>query len=155
MSNLVPFEPFREMVSLREAMNRLFEESFLRPGAFESENTAMLAPVDVYETNDNVVLKAAVPGLKPEDLDISITGDVLTIKGEYKSEDQQPEGQSEQGRNYFRRERRYGAFARQLTLPTAVDTDKVTATFENGILTLEMPKKEAVKPKSVKIVAKK
>ena len=155
MSNLVPFEPFREMVSLREAMNRLFEESFLRPGVFESENTAMLAPVDVYETNDNVVLKAAVPGLKPEDLDISITGDVLTIKGEYKSEDQLPEGQGEQGRNYFRRERRYGAFTRQLTLPTAVDTDKVTATFENGILTLEMPKKEAVKPKSVKIVAKK
>jgi HSP20 family protein len=163
MSNLVPFEPFREMVSLRDAMNRLFEESFLRPGVFESENTAVLAPVDVYETKDNIVLKAAVPGLKPEDLDISITGDVLTIKGEYKSEDQQPEGQGEQGaqqgtqagRNYFRRERRFGSFTRQLTLPMAVDTNNVSATFENGILTLEMPKKEAVKPKSVKIVAKK
>jgi HSP20 family protein len=154
MSNLVPFEPFRDMLSLRDAMNRLFEESFLRPGVFESENTAVLAPVDVYETKDNIVLKAAVPGLKPEDLDISITGDVLTIKGEYKSEDQ-PEGQGEQGRSYLRRERRYGSFTRQMTLPTAVDTNNVTATFENGVLTLEMPKKEAVKPKSVKIVAKK
>ena len=154
MSNLVPFEPFRDTLSLRDAMNRLFEESFLRPGVFESENTAVLAPVDVYETKDNIVLKAAVPGLKPEDLDISITGDVLTIKGEYKSEDQ-PEGQAEQGRNYLRRERRYGSFTRQMTLPTAVDTNNVTATFENGVLTLEMPKKEAVKPKSVKIVAKK
>ena len=155
MSNLVPFEPFRDMVSLRDAMNRLFEESFLRPGVFESENTAVLAPVDVYETKDHIVLKAAVPGLKPEDLDISITGDVLTIKGEYKPEDQQPEGQAEQGRNYLRQERRYGSFTRQLSLPMAVDTNNVTATFENGILTLEMPKKEAVKPKSVKIVAKK
>ena len=158
MSNMLPFEPFREALSLRGAMNRLFEESFLRPGVFESENTAVLAPVDVYETKDNIVLKAAVPGLKPEDLDISITGDVLTIKGEYKAEEQpdQDSGQpSGQGRNYLRQERRYGSFARQLTLPTAVDTNNVTATFENGILTLEMPKKEAVKPKSVKIVAKK
>jgi len=150
MSNLVPFEPFRESLSLREAMNRLFEESFLRPGVFESENTAVLAPIDVYETKDNIVLKAAVPGLKPEDLDISITGDVLTIKGEYKAEEQ-----VEEGRSYLRQERRYGSFARQLALPTAVDTNTVTATFENGILTLEMPKKEAVRPKSVKIVAKK
>ncbi len=155
MSNMVPFEPFREMVSLRDAMNRLFEESFLRPGVFESESTAMLAPIDVYETKDKVVLKAAVPGLKPEDLDISITGDVLTIKGEYKSEEQAPEGKGEEQRNYFRRERRYGSFTRQLTLPVAVDTNNVAASFENGILMLEMPKKEAVKPKSVKIVAKK
>lgn len=150
MADMVPFEPFREMVSLRDAMSRLFEESFLRPGVFESENTAVLAPIDVYETKDNVVLKAAVPGLKPEDLDISITGDVLTIKGEYKTEEQ-----PEKERNYLRQERRYGSFTRQLTLPTAVDTNNVTASFENGILTLEMPKKEAVKPKSVKIMAKK
>ena len=109
MADMVPFEPFREMVSLRDAMSRLFEESFLRPGVFESENTAVLAPIDVYETKDNVVLKAAVPGLKPEDLDISITGDVLTIKGEYKTEEQ-----PEKERNYLRQERRYGSFTRQL-----------------------------------------
>ena len=150
MSNLVPWEPFGNMMSLREAMNRLFEESFLRPGALTTgEDTGMNAPVDVYETEQNVVLKAAVPGVKPEDLDVSITGDVLTIKGEFKEEREQ-----EQRRNYIRQERRYGSFCRQLTLPTAVDANKVSANFENGVLTLEMPKREEVKPKTVKITAK-
>lgn len=150
MGNLVPWEPFREMMSLRDAMNRLFEESFLRPGALGmSEETPMNTPLDVYETDNSVVLKAAVPGVKPEDLDVSITGDVLTIKGEYKDE---PE--PEKKRNYIRQERRYGSFSRTLTLPTSVDANNITATFENGVLTLEMPKREEVKPKSVKITAK-
>ena len=149
MSNLQPWEPYREMLSLRDAMNRLFEESFLRPGSFGMETTPMNAPLDVYETESEVVLKAAVPGMKPEDLDVSITGDVLTIKGEYK---QEPD--AEKTRNYIRQERRYGSFSRTLTLPTAIDANNVTATFENGVLTLEMPKKEEVKAKSVKITPK-
>jgi HSP20 family protein len=149
MSNLVPWEPFREMMSLREAMNRLFEESFLRPGAFGSEEGGLNTPVDVYETDSDIVLKAAVPGVKPEDLDITITGDVLTIKGEFKEEQQQ-----EQKRTYIRQERRYGSFSRTLTLPTAIDSNNVKASFENGVLSLEMPKKQDVKPKSVKIAAK-
>jgi len=150
MSNLAPWEPFGNTMSLREAMNRLFEESFLRPGALATgEDTGMNAPVDIYETEENVVLKAAVPGVKPEELDVSITGDVLTIKGEYKEE---PE--PEKGRNYIRQERRYGSFCRQLTLPTAVDANNVNATFENGVLTLELPKREEVKPKTVRITAK-
>ncbi len=149
MSNLVPWEPFREMMSLREAMNQLFEQSVLRPGSYTSEGAGLGAPVDVYETDNNVVLKAAVPGMKPEDLDVTITGEVLTIKGELKPEE------SSGKRNYIRQERQYGAFCRQLTLPTAIDANRVTATFENGILTLEMPKREEVKPKSVKITAKK
>lgn len=150
MSNLQPWEPYREMLSLRDAMNRLFEESFLRPGAFGLESSPSAAPVDVYETDNDLVLKASVPGLKPEDLDVTITGDVLTIKGEYK-----PEEQAEQQRNYLRQERRYGSFCRQLSLPTTIDANRVTATFDNGILTLQMPKREEVKPKSVKITAKK
>lgn len=151
MSSMMPWDPLRESMSLREAMNRLFEESFLRPGLLSSgERTAVEAPIDVYETKDNVVLKAAVPGIKPEELDVTITGDVLTIKGEYKSDEQ-----NEEGRNYIHRERRYGSFTRQLTLPAAIDANNVNATFENGILTLELPKKEDVKPKSVKITAKK
>lgn len=150
MGNMVPWEPFREMMSLREAMNRLFEESFLRPGAFgSSQEGGLSTPVDIYETDNGIVLKAAVPGVKPEDLDVSITGDVLTIKGEYK-EEQEPQ----QKRNYIRQEHRYGSFSRTLTLPAAVDANKIQASFDNGILTLEMPKKEAVKPKSVKITAK-
>jgi len=149
MRNLVPSEPLREMVSLRDAMNRLFEESFLRPGLFGAEDTGQSAPVDVFETDSHVVLKATVPGIKPEDIDVTVTGDVLTIKGEFKAE-----AQNEQKRNYIRQERRYGAFCRQLTLPAAIDASSVSATFENGILTLQMPKKEAVKPKTIKITAK-
>ena len=150
MGNLTPWEPFREMMTLREAMNRLFEESFLRPGAPGlQEQGGFNTPVDVYETADKVMLKAAVPGVNPEDIDVTITGDVLTIKGECK-----PEPESQEKRNYIRQECRYGSFTRTLTLPTAVDANQITATFENGVLTLEMPKKESVKPKTVKITAK-
>ena len=149
MSNLAPWEPFREMMTLRDAMNRLFEESVLRPGTFPAEATGVAAPVDVYETDNNIVLKAAVPGLKPDDIDVTITGEVLTIKGEYKQEEKT------ERRNYIHQERRYGSFCRQLTLPTAVDTTKVSAVFEDGVLTLEMPKREEVKPKSVKITPRK
>ena len=151
MGNLVPFEPFREMMSLRDAMNRLFEESFLRPGALGMQDSGMSLPMDVFETENSVVLKVAVPGVKPEDLDVTITGDVLTIKGEFK-EELQPDNSK---RNYIRQERRYGAFARTSTLPAAVDANSITATFENGVLTLEMPKKENVRPKTVKINANK
>ena len=151
MGNLVPFEPFREMMSLRDAMNRLFEESFLRPGALGMQDSGMSLPMDVFETENSVVLKVAVPGVKPEDLDVTITGDVLTIKGEFK-EELQPDNSK---RHYIRQERRYGAFTRTLTLPAAVDANSITATFENGVLTLEMPKKENVRPKTVKINANK
>lgn len=152
MANLVPFEPFREMMSLREAMNRLFEESVLRPGALLGEEpTGLNAPLDVYETDNSLVLKAAVPGMKPEDIEVTITGGVLTIKGEFKEEKQE----SDEKRTYLRQERRYGSFSRQLSLPADINADKVQATFEHGILTLDMPKAEAARPKSVKIVAKK
>lgn len=110
----------------------------------------MTMPLDVYETEDAVVIRASVPGFKPEDIDVTVTGDVLTIKGQYK-----PEDESKNRRNYIHRERRYGSFVRQLTLPTAIDANRVSATFENGVLELEMPKRAEVKPKSVKITAKK
>ena len=151
MGSMMAWDPLREPMSLREAMDRLFEESFLRPERLSgSEGPTPAAPIDVYETKENVVLKAAVPGVKLEDLDVSITGDVLTIKGEYKNEEQKQEG-----RNYIRQERRYGSFCRQLTLPAAIDADKVNASFEDGVLTLELPKREDIKAKSVKITAKK
>ena len=100
MSNLAPWEPLGDMMTLREAMNRLFEESFLRPGALNTgADSGMNAPVDVYETEQNVVLKAAVPGIRPEDLDVSITGDVLTIKGEFKEERSRSSGATTSARN--------------------------------------------------------
>ncbi len=145
---LMRWEPFRELVSLREAMNRLFEESFVRPwGAFPrwAEGPA----VDMYETDNAVVVKAAMPGVDPKDVEISVTGDTLTIRGEVKKEEQVKE------ENYLRRERYYGSFCRSFLLPTRVVADDAEAVFENGVLTLTLPKAEEVKPKTIKVKAKK
>jgi HSP20 family protein len=149
MVELVRWSPARDAVSLREAMNRLFEESFLRPDLFGVGETAASAlPLDMYETENDVVVKASVPGVKPEDIEVTVTGDLLTIKGEFKSEERT------ERQNFIRQERRYGSFCRQLGLPASVDSGKAEASFENGILTLNLPKVEAVKPKTVKVVAK-
>jgi HSP20 family protein len=136
-------------MSLREAMDRLFEDSFVRPGG------ARLAPseggslaLDIYQTDDAVVVKSAIPGVKPEDIDISITGDVLTIRGETKVEEEVKE------ENYIRRERRYGAFSRSVSIPVQVESDKAEADFVGGVLTLTLPKSEEVKPKTITVKAK-
>ncbi len=149
MADLVRWDPFREMMSLREAMDRLFEESFVRPRDWLTpfEGAATLA-LDVFETDDDVTVRASIPGVKPEDIDITITGDTLTIKGETKEEKEDKKG------NYHLRERRYGAFQRSITLPTHVNADKAKAEFEHGVLTLTLPKLEEVKPRSIKIKAK-
>jgi HSP20 family protein len=104
--------------------------------------------VDMYETDEEVVVKTAAPGVKPEDIDVNITGDVLIIKGETKTEEKVEEA------SYIRQERRYGAFSRSLALPSTVVADKATAEFENGVLTLTLPKAEEVKPKTIKVKAK-
>lgn len=149
MASLVRWDAGRDMLSLREAMDRLFEESFLRPGLLGAgESPAAALPVDMYETDDELVVKATVPGLKPEDIEVTITGDLLTIKGEFKSEEKTEK------RNYLRQERRFGSFCRQVGLPVGVDSNKAKATFENGVLALELPKVEAVKAKTVKVIAK-
>jgi len=149
MTNLVRWEPFRDLMSLRAAMDRLFEESVVRP------RTGWLAPVgvealavDVYETDEDIVVKSAIPGIKPEDLNISVTGDTLTIRGESKAEEEVKE------ENYIRRECRYGSFCRSLTIPTTIVADETKAEFENGVLTLTLPKAEEVKPKAIKVKAK-
>jgi HSP20 family protein len=149
MANIVRWEPFRDLISLREAMDRLFEESFIRPraGWLAPLGTEALA-VDMYETDQEVVVKSSVPGIKPEDIDITITGDTLTIKGETKTEEKVERA------NYIRQERRYGAFSRSVALPTAIVAEKAKAEFENGVLTLTLPKAEEVKPKTIKVKAK-
>ena len=149
MASLVRTDPARETMSLRDAMDRLFEESFLRPGLLGgNEAAAGMLPLDVYETDNAIVVKAAVPGVKPEDIEVTLTGDLLTIKGEFKSE------QNEEKRNYVRRERRSGSFARQVTLPMSVDANACQANFENGLLTLELPKVAEAKAKSIKVIAR-
>jgi len=151
MANLVRLEPAREMLSLREAMDRLFEESFLRPGSFGvSDSASAMLPLDMYETENDVVVKAAIPGVKPEDIEVTVTGDLLSIKGEFRAESEV----KDEKRNYHRQERRFGSFCRQVTLPAGVNADACAADFENGVLTLTLPKVEEAKVKKVQIKSK-
>lgn len=149
MSNgIIRWEPFREMVSLRDAMNRLFEDSVVRPFGSGALTDGGSLAVDIIDGKDDVIVKASVPGIKPDDIDITLTGDMLTIKGEFKSEQKSEEG------SYLRQERRYGSFERSLSLPAPIVADKAKAEFENGVLTLTLPKSEAAKPKAIKVKAK-
>ncbi len=145
MSTLVRWDPFA-VRGVHRHMDRLFGD-FFGPRVMTWEPAELGFALDVYETDDVLVLKGALPGVRPEEVDISVTDGVLTIKGETKSEEETKDG------NYHRRELRYGAFSRSVALPTRVDHDKAEAKFENGILTISLPKAEEVKPKSIKIAA--
>lgn len=146
MSNLIRWEPAREMMTLREAMDHLFDEAFTRPFGL---TTALQAPaVDLYQTDDEVVVRASLPGMKAEDVQISVTGDMLTLKGEFKEKEEKKE------KAYHLHEQRYGAFERTLSLPTEVLADKAKADFEDGVLTITLPKAEEVKPKTITVKAK-
>ena len=147
--SIVRWEPFRDLMTLREAMDRLFEESFVRPRREWLAPAEGTLALDVYETEDSVVVKTAVPGVTPDDIDISISGNTLSISGEAKSEEEVTE------ENYIRRERRYGSFSRSIALPEGLDAEKVDATFEDGLLTLTIPKAPEAKAKVIKIKGKK
>ncbi len=143
------WEPFREMMTLRDAMDQLFEDSFVRPSRFLSEEgLGGSLPLDVYQTDNEVIVKASLPGFKPEEVDISITGDTLSIKGEHKEESETKK------EDYLLKERRYGSFSRTVTLPVEIQSEKAEAVFENGVLTLTLPKAEEVKPKQIKVKPK-
>jgi HSP20 family protein len=130
-------------------MDNLLEESVVpsRRNLMTMMPTGGLA-VDMYETDEAVIVKSAVPGLESEDLDINITGDTLTIKGESREEEEIEE------ENYFCRERRYGAFSRSLTIPVSIVPDEAEAEIEDGVLTLTLPKAEEVKPKAIEVKSK-
>ncbi len=142
------WEPFAELQRMEDMMDRMMQHFFGRgdgdrwPRLWSGEWTV---PVDVFQTDDHVVLKASVPGIRPEDLDISITGNTVTIKGEVKGEEEVKE------ENVLLRERRYGSFSRTITLPEGVDADRGEANYEHGVLTIRFPKREEVRPKSLKI----
>jgi HSP20 family protein len=146
MSNLIPWKPAREMMTLREAMDRLFDDAFTSPLSLRDGWSA--PAIDMYQTDDEVVVRAALPGIKPDDVQINITGDVLHIKGEMKHEEEKQE------KAWHMREQRWGAFERSVALPTDVIADKAKAEFENGVLTVTLPKAEEVKPKTINIKAK-
>ena len=146
---LIPRDPFEALVPLREAMNRLLEDSFVGPTRFE-RFTGRTFLVDLYETEDRqqYVLEASLPGFKPEDLQITAVGDTITIHVGKK------EAKKEEKTSYVRRERTEGEMTRSVTLPTAIDPDKIEAAYEHGILKLSIPKAEQVKPKQINIQTK-
>ena len=133
-------------LTLRDEVNKLFDEFFgggMWPAApWPGE---WVPALDVSETDKEILVKAEVPGMEPKDIDISLVGDRLSVKGEKKEE------KKEQGEDFYRMERRYGAFHRVVTLPATVDPSKVNASYKNGVLTIKLEKKEVAKPKSIEI----
>lgn len=146
MSNLIRWEPAREMMTLREAMDRLFDDAFTRP--LSLRDAWSVPAIDMYQTDDEIVVKAALPGVKADEVQINITGEVLTLKGEIKHEEDKKE------KAWHIHEQRYGSFERSVVLPTDVVADKAKAEFENGILTVTLPKADEVKPRTINVKAK-
>jgi HSP20 family protein len=150
MANITRFDPLGEMVSLRSAMDRLFEDSFVSPLTWRTiggGSESLTPPIDVHETADEIVVTAALPGMKADDVEITMTGQTLTLRGEFKASDQVKNEQ------YLYRERRFGSFSRTLQLPVRVQGDQAKATFADGVLTLSIPKAEEVKPRQIRINA--
>ena len=147
MSSLIRWEPFRDIYSLQDRMNRLFGDLSHRPGATDEGLTsgAWTPQVDVYETAESIVLKADLPGMSQNDVEISVEGNTLTVKGERKFEKEVNE------KDYYRMERSYGTFTRSFTLPPTVDSDKIDAAFAQGVLKITLPKREESKPKQIKV----
>lgn len=149
MSNLTRWEPMRDVITLRDAMDRLFDEAFTHPWLARDGGSMGSAPaIDMYQTQDEVVVKATIPGMKQEDVQINVTGDVLTIKGETRENSEVKE------KAYHIREQRWGSFERSVALPTLVSAEKAKAEFENGLLIITLPKAEEVKPKTIAVRAK-
>jgi HSP20 family protein len=149
MANITRFDPLGEMVSLRSAMDRLFEDSFVSPLSWRTigGGEMLTPPIDVRESADEIVVTAALPGIKADDVDITLTGQTLTLRGESKADEEVD------GDEYLYRERRFGAFSRSLKLPVRVQGEKADAQFADGVLTLRIPKAEEVKPRQIRINA--
>ncbi len=148
MADIRDFDPFVDLGSYREALRQLFESGFplprdLMPAAMAS----VVVPLDVVDSGPDIIVQANLPGVKPEDVSISITGNTLTIKGSIETRKEFENAQ------YLRRERRATGFQRSINLPAPVDSDHAEAHFQNGVLTLTLPKSESVRPKTIKVVA--
>jgi HSP20 family protein len=144
--SLMPWAPFRGLMSRHGATDRVFGSDFVRPRFFGPFGAGLA--LDMYETEDELVVKATMPGAKPEDIEISVLGDVLTIKGEVKVE------KDVENKRYVFRERSHGKFSRTVTLPREVEADKAEAEFEHGMLTLTIPKCERAKSRSIEVKVK-
>jgi HSP20 family protein len=145
MTLITRWDPFRELTTLQDRMNRLFQETASGGETSLTNSGAFIPPVDVYEDEQGLRLKLEVPGIDEKDLDVRIENNVLTVRGERKFEKEEKE------ENFHRIERRFGSFSRSFTLPQTVDTEGVTAEYKNGVLTLQLGKKAEAKPKQIKV----
>jgi HSP20 family protein len=147
MMDLIRWNPLKEMVSLRERMNRLFDDSLFRSDRRndETEMGVWLPAVDVFEKEDQLVIKAELPGMDKKDISLDFKDGVLTLSGVRKSENEVED------ENFYRREMSYGKFIRSFSLPADSDTEKIKAEFQNGLLTIEVPKPERHQPKQIKV----
>ena len=144
---IIRWDPFRDLVTLRERMNRLFEDAFTSRGEEKDLVASSWSPsVDIYETENEIVLTAEVPGVNEKNIEIKLEDNTLSLKGERNFEKETKE------ENYHRIERAYGSFYRSFTLPRNIDQDNIKAESENGLLRITMPKKPELKPKKVKIL---
>jgi HSP20 family protein len=147
MMDLIRWNPWKEMVSMRERMNRMFDDSLFHPDRREDGlGMGVWSPaVDMFEKDDTVVIKAELPGLDRKDISLDLQNGILTLKGERKHENEVKD------ENFYRREMSYGKFVRSFSLPVEVDADKIKAEFQNGLLTIEVPKPEQHKPKQITV----
>lgn len=143
---IVRWEPFRDLLTTQDRFNRLFSDTLSRVFDDNELSTHTWAPsVDIFETDQNLVMKAELPGVDPKDVEARVEDGTLYLKGQRKFENEVKEN------NYHRIERSYGAFSRSFSLPSSIDAEKVAADYKDGVLTLTMPKREEAKPKTIKI----
>ena len=149
--SITRWDPWGDIVSLREAMNNLLEESFVRPHpGVSGPGMASSLALDVRETPDTFVVTASVPGVPPSDIDITVLGDTLRIRGHRK----EATGETGEGSRWLLRERRFGAFERTVSLPSTVDIETAAADFKDGVLTITLPKAVVARPRSIPVTGR-
>src|SRR5579883_681208 len=146
MTSMMRYDPFREVLSLRDAMNELFTQSFVRPGWLFGSNTTPVAPVNIYETERGYQMYVLLPGVKPEDVELSVEQNTLTIRGQV-----HPFVEQDKQVKWIAQEIGQGTFERMITFPKAIDPDKIETSYEYGVLSLWVPISEASLPKKIAI----
>ena len=146
MTTLMHYDPFREALSLRNAMDQLFAQSFVRPNWGSSASAGRGVTMDVLETEQGYQVRVGLPGVKPEDLDLSVQQNTLTIKGQFRSS-----VKPDQQVNWLVQEISEGSFERSITFPKPIDADKIDTSFEQGVLSITVPLSEASRPKKISI----
>ncbi len=149
---LIKWDPFADLLSIQEKMNKLFEDTLHRSGSFDADEEFRMAnwipPVDIYETTDEIILKAELPEVKKDEVEINVDNNILTLTGKREFE------KETEKENFHRIERSYGGFKRSFNLPATIDQEKIDADFKNGILKITMRKKEESKPRQIEIKSK-